>query len=488
MKKEKLSRWLDTLVVAYCFAVVLYQAVYLITPLRLFMEDYGLTRLSQLMAVGGVCLFAADLVLDRVFWKAKYIWCLLAVLVIMGLSSLVHIRYGIVANAKNMIWQLSQMLVIFPAYRRLPTQKWERVLQWLYWAVSAFYIPTILLSLYQFVSLDPIIRIDHPYAVTGFTGGRLFGLFFILFFASVMCAVLLVASIYYAATAKKTACRALYGAAAAVYGVYVVLTDTRSVFLALLVVAMLGGLILGQRRFAGQGPVKGWVCGILVALCAAVCFFGIYKGVGSGLKAAVRPVHEGIYRNDQTQPSPTDPSAPTEPTQIQLPEMERADVELSNISNNRFTIWREYLQVTTQDAVTVLLGLSPGEYTNVIRDKYPDLYIVRHIRENYPAAYEFGTVYDVHNAYLCVFVTTGLLGLAAIALFLALCVKRVLPQLFTKPGKAQLALTVMVLVILICAFFDNDLFFRCTNTSVLFWLLAGILLKTTESEKCASTE
>jgi O-antigen ligase len=118
----------------------------------------------------------------------------------------------------------------------------------------------------------------------------------------------------------------------------------------------------------------------------------------------------------------------------------------------------------------------------ILRDRYPDRYVVRHIRENHPDAYEAGSVYDVHNAYLGAFVMTGMLGFLAVVVFLALCAKRVLQHILVQRQRSygQLALFALVIVILVSAFFDNDLFFWCTNSSVTFWLLAGILLETTE--------
>ncbi|MGI6280255.1 MAG: hypothetical protein ACOYJS_06835, partial [Acutalibacteraceae bacterium] len=90
------------------------------------------------------------------------------------------------------------------------------------------------------------------------------------------------------------------------------------------------------------------------------------------------------------------------------------------------------------------------------------------------------------------FASTGLLGLLLLMIFLVCGFVRSVRYIL-KSGKISSGVFItlaIILFILSSSFFDSDLFFKCTSTSVIFWLTTGILLKITEpvSEQQSSVE
>lgn len=158
--------------------------------------------------------------------------------------------------------------------------------------------------------------------------------------------------------------------------------------------------------------------------------------------------------------------------------VERPDVaEGTEASNGRIGIWTSYLDVLTDSPKNMIFGLSPGYYMPVIYDRYhgTDLYIVDFIEQNYPNMIANGLIYDVHNGYLSILVQAGLLGLILIAIFFLRLGGDALRAYSCdeKENFELLLIIALVAVVMTAVFFDSDLFFRTTSTSVLFWMICG---------------
>lgn len=478
--QDKLQRWIDQLVPVYCVGTILYQAIFLVLPIRAVMIQWNLDIISSLLAVAGFGLFCLDLIMERVFLKGKYVLYLIATLGVLCLSTLAWLDYGWVDNAKVIIWQIAQMLVIFPAYRRISKEQWQKILRIGYWILSAVYIPTVLISLLQFFSMKGGgIHIQGYNIRTGFRRGRLWGFFNGTYFPSVMCAIAAMASIYFGIKAKSRAQKISYFLFAGLYFTQMILSGTRSVLVGVMAaVALLvffGVKVWWENKQKESNAVKKYSVCVLLAVCAAFSCFGIAEGVDEGLKRIAQETSKVLELPDFLYGN----ISPTETTQTK-----RDDVTTDNVSNNRLVIWGEYLDIGTDSLKAIVLGHSPGEYMTIIRDQYPNYYIVKQIREHYLQMYADGLIYDAHNCYLLIFISAGLLGVLTLGAFLLLCVKRVLCHLMRqKKLRAEtMATLVMLVIILIAAFFDSDLFFKCTSNSVTFWLLAGLMMKETEEE------
>ena len=183
----------------------------------------------------------------------------------------------------------------------------------------------------------------------------------------------------------------------------------------------------------------------------------------------------GENESYDTQPPETDQSPFDRLDSIPL---ERVDPEPGNISNGRFRIWQDYIDIMLSDVKVMLLGYGPGHYMDAIRENYPESFIVSKIRAYYPENYDRGIICDTHNAYLSIFVTCGVIGVIAMGAFLVCCAIKTFKYLLLtqRPSGYVLLLSVLLLMILVVVFFVTDLFFICTDISMLFWIVGGFLL------------
>ena len=558
---EKACIRIDRVMYGYVVLVVLYQLLTLAFPVAFVASAFHLNRVSQALAVVGLLLFVLDALNTRRFLDKRYGVCLILVLVVLTISSLLLPGLGvfgngkepsIIANAKSIIWQLDQMLVIFPYCASLDRARFKKLARTLYWIISAVYIPCLIVSFWQY---GHSLGYDAVYGTStgtrqGFQEGRLFGLMMGVFSSGLMTLVLSSASVFFAVKEKSMAKRIVFLAFALVYALYSVLTETRSLVVALVVAVFVASLLFFIKKRAPQSMSSV----AITVICSTVVsgfVVALYLGVGSlmaqipahnaniaAARAVVAEVHGesefcALYHPEQ---ETTDRAYPiiavyldgdlmlsyvggSNPPYnkeslsffegddaveiVRFDEMgesdaplaiERLDVgESAEVSNGRIAIWKYYLNVIIGSAKNVLIGLSPGYYMPAIYEQYSgtDLYIIEKIEENYPNMIANGLIYDVHNAYLSVLVQSGVLGCVFLLLFLWRLASDSF-RTYLRKGEDHYelwaAITVIALV-MAAVFFDSDLFFRTTSSSVVFWVLCGFVAgEVSRAKACHSAE
>lgn len=424
------------LVSAYAVVCVLVQVSYNIDWIMAAMHAFPLRQLLMLLKLVGVVLLLWDSVTECTWMKKKQIWPLVLALGAILLSSCIWNAY-LIDNLKVLAVQGVQMLLIFPLTWRLSRRECRQLFHVLYGGICAIYLPAIFASLWQYYL--------HG---TGFLEGRLYGVFAELYFPAVVCGVMSIASVHFALEAKRWWAKFAYAAAGLTYFYFNLRNGTRAVLVSYIaMVAVCIFLLLrdwfshGTQQNSRQMRRRYFL--FLTALILLLLLMTVILDV-----------------DIQTRP----------------------DIKLDNITNNRIYIWMDYLGVTCQNIKTALFGFSPRGYQPEIREHYPHMYIVSYIQERYPERFLQGHIYDVHNGYLGVFVSTGILGVYAIGAFFFLCIRQILIWLGStgKLSSGVLILLAELTFFLSSVFFDSDLFFYYNGTTLLFWLLAGYVLKITE--------
>lgn len=483
---------LDRMIMIFTFCVMMYQTLYLIIPVRQFFYLTKFNYFSYLLAVCGLCLFFWDLICDRYFLKTKYSYILIVLIVVMCVSSLINYEYGFVSNIKSVIWQISQILVIFPLYKRVSKDSLLSLLKKFYIVASVFYIPSIIISFYQlFARISYIAVCDGGYSRQGFTEGRLFGIFSSPHFTALVMSVLTIISIYYTIKVKKRLSKISYFCCAIIYLFHITASGSRSAVVALVCAIFFIAVLLFAKFFKNKSIKLFLRSTLSVALAVvfslvSICTFSLAKKGIDLANVGINFVRNGFSNEYNTSFNDDESSEENDMhiTDEELDILNRSDTDISNISNNRFDIWNEYLTITAKDFKSLLFGYSLGSYMLYIIDNYPDSFIVSNIRENHPDMFSKNSIYDTHNAYIGAFVTTGLVGIILLFTFLIMGLVNILKALI-KSKKIVLEIYVflgVLVFILVASFFDSDLFFRCTSTSILFWYFSGLTLKFAEAE------
>ena len=93
--------------------------------------------------------------------------------------------------------------------------------------------------------------------------------------------------------------------------------------------------------------------------------------------------------------------------------------------------------------------------------------------------YESGIIYHVHNGYMMVYVSAGIVGFLCLALFILLYLIRLIAVILKNKKLSGLFIGAFALVVAgaLSAIFDEGLFFQNNPHTTMFWLALGILMR-----------
>lgn len=386
---------------------LVYIMIYMITlecvafiPVRR-LTDGHLSLLYNLIAISGAILLFSDFLTRRVIFKPKYCGLLILFVISVALSSICNMKYGIADNAKTIVWTCIQMFLLMAADTELPVETQKKHFRIITETYCGIWLIGCILSIYEFlIQYYAIWKLDGTVGKTveGFFEGRLHGVFTDPNYAS-LCAV--AAIVFAVLNTKKSLLGKIYHIFAIIcFGVYTVLAGSRTTSLVLCIFAFLVGTFLAWNKLTSLIHIKA-VQIIVSLLIGAVCV-GI-PILGEASVKYVSTQAANLYM-DIADIDPSKREVYIDPAfrdQIHVPDntgeisFDRPDVtESSDISNNRISIWTDYLNVFKKSPI---VGTSPRNALAFAEDHFDSLFII-------------DRQYSIHNSYLAVLVSTGILG------------------------------------------------------------------------------
>ena len=497
---------IDKIVVIYVAVLLFFQILLQISPAMSFLATTPLYSIQTYLGLLGGLLIVVDLFTTKKIWQGKFCICLYAILVLAALASVRTISYGTKENLFKLCWAAIQFVLIYSCVHRMDSDSLKRYIRTLFYILLAIWFVACCVSLYQFVNqigykyvVNPLAK-DSSSNRQGFYDNRLFGIFYTLNHAAFISVFFVLINLMCIMKDKRIWVKIVLGVAELVILCHIILSGSRSAALSLLVCLTVMAWFVARNVVRQNGVVK-IICPIVVAALVAVVAVGGFKVMKAGLARVPywkellvyqmqqneneAPTEESTEApTEETTEAPTEETteAPTEETTeppIAPPEYEEdllvRDHLEEDASNGRFSIWKDYISLYKEIG---LLGLSPGNYMPHILENYPDLYIVEYIRQEYPDKYESGIIYHVHSGYVMVYVSAGILGFAFLAIFMALCLIRVVAIIIKnkKMSYTFIGAFTVVLAGAISAVFDEGLFFQNTPHTTMFWFALGVLL------------
>lgn len=471
-KNEKLSRLLAEIRFVYILLYMILITVSSLTPLRAIFDGRPEIAVAYavIACVGGI-LVAVDFFHRQVLFTTKNCLLVIAFLVACLVSTLCNLRYGFMENAKTLIWTAIQLFLLAAMDAQQPKQVHMKHLKIFAEVFCGIWTVAVCWSLGMYlVQYRGVYRFsDVAYGVrTGFTGGRLFGVFSDPNYASLnSLAAAGLAVLLLTEKGSHPLRRVYHGFGIFVQLCYIILSGSRTTHLALLgVVGLVCGFfgwLLAEKK-GKKLPLRVLACLVALALGA-----GAMQLVFSLGKTALSYV-PGLFHFQQggTDVDPTDPSLPEDipedPDQIDL---SRPDVgEGTDVSNGRIRIWSDYVQVFLK---TPIVGTSPRNAN-------------RYVMENFEGLFINDRPYSVHNGYLALFVCTGILGAVPMLLWLVLVAVEVVGYLIRRRNdrdefyRPVFVMTAILVVLAVGALPLMYLFFSNLIIDLLFWVVLGYTL------------
>ena len=456
----------------YGLITLVYQTLYLIVPARIVIQNSVLSWLSSALAIIGFVLTVLNVFVNLDRYKQKDMRLPWLLLLALFLSTITNYDRVLRANINTIIWQANLLLFVFPSCIQIGKRYSEKHQDNIVLTCESVIQFTLLLllmiidiaavwSLIQYFQIyyREILTNDELLQM-GLYEGRLIGVFVTPYQAALINTYAVSASVFYIMSLEGKG-KLFFLVSCFLSVTMIVLSGTRSVMLGILLsVAVLTAMILVKRTNGRAGKKIKLHKKVLAVLLASMLSVGVYLAQAGYFKMLQEVA---IVLNE-------DGGA------ISSSDIARKD-KSGNISSNRFEIWRDYAHVLIDRPEKLILGYSQCGYMEYIRNCYPNLFIVQYFKEKYPLKYEKkNEVYNPHNTALNVLVSTGLVGLFLVAIF-AVNIFKIILELY-RIGKLRMLeyLAIVILITTVAALmFETDVFYQCSFTSVVFWMMTGFL-------------
>lgn len=426
------------------------------------------TFIYTILIYAGVAIMLLDFFLSGILFRFRYSWMLIVFYIFCVVSVLMNIAYDPYGNLKMVMWMLVQTFVIATVngeYKDLlHVNRFCIIVEviaalWLVSAIASIVI--FILGYYNFFPYDNRVG----YLSMGFLLGRLFGVYDDPNYASLCVLFIMILLICKMIMKKESKALRRYHIFVLITDfIYIVLAASRTTELCLYIAAAFIGFFLVCHfiRRKGVEGIKRYLISIVAAVMCVAVSMGVYTASGFALGELY--VATSFCRIN------------FDPNHDYAQDLLRPDVESGDVSNNRFAIWKDYLEIYEQKPV---FGIGPRNGLTYINKLMPDSFVAE-------------KKYSFHNGYLSLLMGSGAIGAVVMLLFLALKAKTIVFYVFRKNGSDDkyyvpiVLMTAVLATAAIGAFPLWALFFHNTFYDIIFWFIfgyAGSLIHITEPDK-----
>ena len=463
---------INRFILIYSAIVLVFYELLLIAPFLTFLSKTPVYHLSAYLGFLGAILVVLDMFTNRGIWRGWKCFLLYGICVMAALGSIRTITYGIHDNAYDLCWVGIQFALIYSSAYRLSEKTRKRYFNTLFAIVVGIWFIACCVSVGQYILQIGFRYISNPMSDNpelcrqGFWEHRLFGVFTGLDYAVYMSLMLSIWSLYYVFSEKRKGIKAALCFGILVFVIHMILSGSRSVQVSLYLFVFFFTLLIVRNKLPNRS-YKTLLMKVSAGLLAVVLCFGGFSILKFGLQYLPGLVdYSGSFVQEDELPEESDPDNI----------LDRESLE-EDYSNNRFGIWKDYISLYKEIG---LIGLSLSNYNDYIKDHHPELYIVTHFEEDFKDSVKQDIVYESHNNYLFVFVSTGLIGFALFLAFFISCMVKVLRFIYEHQ---EVPLHVISLLGIVCiglvqALFMNSVFLKINAPSFFFWAALGALMET----------
>lgn len=414
------------------------------------------------VALGGIVLIYRVIHIKR-FLNMKYIWLLFAFFVSYGISLILNIKYGFIDPLQAMVWMALQYFILFLKDPEVPQQKTEKEFRILSWI---FMLYTLICSILSFLmllfnySVKDFERV--PVKLAGLVWGRLWGVYTDPNYASVLAIVAIFIGLYLVKSYKSVFVKILCGINAAFQIMYVAFSDSRTG----LVCLAAGGAFYAYMRLAKLPKFKvRKITGQAVSCIVAVCILCIMVAIPKGIKIGYNEI---IKLTETTQPPAGNGENIESPNDKEIGRDQ--DIE-SDVSNRRFDLWKSGLEIYAKKPV---FGVSMFNAVAFAQEQLPNTYLINN---------DAGIFDSLHNTFLNVLLSQGIVGFVIMMLFAVLAIIFILQRLIKMDSESEpidcvkyIILLSILVTITVSMMFVGDVFYLNSGASFLFWSILGMML------------
>ncbi len=409
----------------------------------------------SIVAVFGAFVITFDLCTEKIMLKQKNIIWLILALASCIISSILNIKYGIWGNVRNLVWMSISFFVLYPTDQNRSKNDIRDEIQYVSNILTFVWFFACFISLIMFfLNIGYYIDIyPDSFSRQGFIECRLFGIFEDPNFAAVVSILMIILSIWNLSNGQKRIMKVFYIFNIVIQFLYIVLSGSRTAEVSFaLVIAITSYFLLKESEcFKRAGIIIKNTLFVFISLCISALLIISMNFTGKVISYVPAFIESqfGTYQSNTV--------ITKKPVNIIREDV----VESTDVSNCRFRIWESALELFRSAPI---FGTSPRNMRTYAKVNFSEGFIAKHS-------------YAVHNAYIDVLTSMGLVGATFIAIFFVLYLIELFRYLFTSKNKRNYKMIVLCLAIVTTvassAMFLSEIFFVNTIGVLMFWLYLG---------------
>lgn len=440
------------------------------TPLKLV--SYALT------ALGGVCVLIR-LVNYKKYIKTKGLPLLILFLVSYVVSSIYTIKYGVVDNVKALIWLGMQFILLYAYDINQTKEKIKREATILGAVFVGYTFVFSLLSIGTFIWNYHYYRVvNHMATIIGFLWNRLWGLYSDPNRGAIYALISIIISAFALYKVKKIPLKVFLIANIIVEIIYMGLSDSRTGLVSSVVGLTFTAVMLYCRseRFESKKIRNKVLSASTVAVAMILTVVFALEGsiaIGNAYMVSVRNPNSVLYYwmdEDKRENRPVvkpDDEIDLENAVVGRPVEDLGQEGGGDVSNGRISIWISGLEVFT---TTPILGTS---FRNIIP------YAQEHLPETFIVKNPFSMFSSMHNVFVDILVSQGLVGMAIFIAFMILMLYIIFKRIFSINKEDFywcMAFLSIIACVFVSSFFYSEIVYINTANAVVFWIVLGYLI------------
>lgn len=438
-----------------------------------------LTYCSYFITLIGACYFIFRLINFNAYKKTKGIILLILFLLSYVLSSVITIQYGVSSNIKAIIWLGMQffLLYAYDSNRTVEEIKKEAII--IGWVIIGYTFIVSLLGIGCFALIYNNYEIvNGVVTITGFLWNRLWGFYSDPNYGAILSIISFELSFFYILKYKRKGITVFLIVNMITEMFYITFSDSRTAQVSM-AVTFAWTTVIFARKVRFLEILKPFlritvICGITLAVVISsfACLEGIKVAGNEYLSSVNNPDSVLFYwfdaekRESYTPNTAINADPEIKEFVIGRP-VEDMGGEGGDISNRRFSIWGSAIVVFKTKPLT---GVSFRNIVPYAHEHLPETYIVNNNQTDFAS---------MHNVFMDVLVSQGILGIGLFIAFMILVLITVFKTLF-KLGRQNYifygSVLSVIVPIFVSSFFYSEILYINTSGSVIFWIALGYLM------------
>ncbi|HAP9434306.1 O-antigen ligase family protein, partial [Enterococcus faecium] len=417
----------------------------------------------KLIGISGVLLLGIDFIIKFNKRKVTYNILLIAYMVILVITSFVHKEYGLGENLKTIMWAILQYFLIYQfAFENSDNKRFFKRISWGFIYSWFVLVSMSMVLFFGKFGYEKYYNARHRIRI-GFLESRLFGTFSDINNAAIASLVVIVLILFYLYNKKVTGLnKIIFLINLPLQFIYIVLSGSRSTYVVSIIIVAISSFIVVLKRNGTKKDLKNYILAIVSSIGSVLILFALFNATKILFQELLPHLKEiNFFNFTERHKELMNNSQHINNTQTPDNTLVRKDVaENTDISNARITIWKSAWEIFK---TSWLIGVSPKNVVSYAQSIIPDGYIAK-------------VGIAIHNAYLNVLTSTGILGIIPFMAFLIKSfVLNVYRIIYNKCiGKDyHFVYCLVILSYALYAALNNELVYENTVGTFVFWLFLG---------------